>query len=104
MTTSSVAARFGENLRRCRRRAGLSQERFAKAAELHRTEVGHLEHGRRRPRIDTLIKVACVLGVPVDELLDGIEWVKGGPARGSFRIAPAHRFAGSGTRRQEAAR
>lgn len=88
-TAGPVAVRFGENLQRCRRRAGLSQTGFAAATDLHRTEIGHLEQGRRRPRIDTLIKVASVLEVPVGELLDGIHWVQEGSARGSFRIGIA---------------
>jgi transcriptional regulator with XRE-family HTH domain len=46
-----------------------------------------LEQGQRRPRIDTLIELACSLEVPVDELLDGIDWVPRTNGRGSFRIA-----------------
>lgn len=84
---NAVAVRFGRNLLRCRRRAGLSQERLAAAAGMHRTEVGYLEHGQRCPRIDTLVKLACALMVPADELLDGIVWVPGaGPRRGEFSI------------------
>ncbi len=83
---SDIAIRFGENLRRCRRRADLSQERFAALAGLHRVEVGYLENGRRRARIDTLIKLACALQIPTDELLDGIDWVPGGSDAGSFRV------------------
>jgi len=85
---SEIAVRFGENLRRCRRRADLSQERLAALAGLHRVAIGHLEHGRRRPRIDTLVKVACALEVPADELLDGIDWVPEGTGSGggSFRV------------------
>lgn len=77
---------FGSNLRRLRRRAALSQEELGQLAEVHRTEVGLLEHGRRVPRIDTLIKLAASLEVTPNDLLDGIEWL---PARnrieGTFR-------------------
>jgi transcriptional regulator with XRE-family HTH domain len=41
--SAEVARRFGRNLRRARRRAGLSQERLGVAAGLHRTEIGLLE-------------------------------------------------------------
>lgn len=84
---SDVAERFGQNLFMCRRRAGFSQEALGHAAGLHRTEVGLLEHGRRVPRIDTFVKLACCLEIPADELLDGIVWVPGGEARGSFAVA-----------------
>ena len=77
--------RFRENLRRQRRLAALSQEELGLLASVHRTEVGFLEHGRRLPRIDTLVKLAASLEVTPNDLLDGIDWV---PARdrveGSF--------------------
>jgi transcriptional regulator with XRE-family HTH domain len=41
-----VAERFGDNLRRTRRREGLSQEQLAARASLHRTEIGRLELDR----------------------------------------------------------
>jgi transcriptional regulator with XRE-family HTH domain len=74
----SVARQFGENLRRERKRLDLSQEEVGFRASLHRTEVGLLERGARVPRIDTLIKLASVLGVRIDcALLEGISWEAG---------------------------
>jgi len=70
--------RFRENLRRHRRIASLSQEELGFLASVHRTEVGLLEHGRRVPRIDTLVKLAASLEITPNDLLDGIDWV---PAR-----------------------
>lgn len=72
-----VAQRFGENLRRCRKRTGLSQEALGDHAGLHRTEIGLLERGQRVPRIDTLIKVAQALPADAADLLDGIAWQPG---------------------------
>ena len=44
--------------------------------------------GRRLPRVDTLLKLASALAVPVDELIQGIEWAPPAPARcGSFLVA-----------------
>ena len=80
----SLAERFGENLRRCRRRAGLSQEAVGLRAAIHRTEVGMLERGERTPRIDTLVKVAGALDVDPGDLLDGIAWQPGHVQRGRF--------------------
>lgn len=85
-----VARRFGENLRRLRKEAGISQETLGFRCSLHRTEIGLLERGARVPRIDTLIKIAVVLGVRIDcALLDGITWEQGGTTMrtGSFVIA-----------------
>jgi len=80
-----VARRFGDNLVRCRKRAGLSQEELGFRASLHRTQVGILERGARSPRIDTLVKLAGALDVSVDELLDGIAWRPGSARLGGFQ-------------------
>jgi transcriptional regulator with XRE-family HTH domain len=64
---------FAANLRRLRGRAGLSQEALAEACELHRTEVSLLERAGREPRLLTLVRLARGLGVPVCDLLEGIE-------------------------------
>jgi DNA-binding XRE family transcriptional regulator len=80
----AVACRFGANLVRERRTAGLSQEALGLLASLHRTEIGLLEHGRRTPRIDTLVKLADSLGAELDALLDGIGWRVGGDMPGQF--------------------
>ncbi len=83
-----VADRFGENLRRCRRRAGFSQEELGMRSSLHRTEIGLLERGARVPRIDTLIKISSALQIPPVELIEGIEWTPGNTTSGRFAIAP----------------
>lgn len=85
--SEGVAIKFGRNLFRCRRRAGMSQEELGKLASLHRTEIGLLEHGGRVPRIDTLMKLAASLAVSPAELLEGIHWVPGDSAKGSFAIS-----------------
>lgn len=83
-----IAARFGKNLNRCRKRAGVSQEELAVRATLHRTEIGLLERGERLPRIDTAVKLAGALGVPLSELIEGIDWSPGSTSRGSFSLEP----------------
>jgi transcriptional regulator with XRE-family HTH domain len=88
--SAEVARRFGANLRRARKRTGLSQEEVGFRASLHRTEVGLLERGARVPRIDTLVKLASALGVRIDcSLLDGIAWNAGSvkPEPGAFTLS-----------------
>lgn len=80
MASQSCAAYLAANLKRCRAKAGLSQEEVGFRAEFHRTEVGLLERGARVPRIDTLIKLATALGVDAGELLAGIVWTPAGRA------------------------
>lgn len=81
-----IAARFGDNLAACRKRAGISQEELSVRASLHRTEVSQLERGLRLPRIDTLLKLLGSLEISADELLVGLEWTPGGMVYGSFRF------------------
>jgi transcriptional regulator with XRE-family HTH domain len=80
-----VATRFGANLRRARKRTGLSQEAVALRAAVHRTEVGMLERGERTPGIDTALKVAGAVGVPLADLLAGIDWTPGEALPGQFK-------------------
>jgi transcriptional regulator with XRE-family HTH domain len=86
--SEGVAVRFGENLRRFRRREGLSQEELAARASLHRTEIGKLESGERIPRIDTLVKLAGSMAIPPEDLLTGIYWTAGGAIGGGFTFTP----------------
>lgn len=67
-----IGRRFGANLNQARRASGLSQERLAAVAGMHRTEIGLLERGQRVPRIDTVAKLARALEMGPGELLVGI--------------------------------
>ncbi|MGB7685835.1 MAG: helix-turn-helix transcriptional regulator [Solirubrobacterales bacterium] len=85
MRSEALAIKFGQNLRRCRRFAELSQEELGERASLHRTEIGMLEHGQRVARIDTLIRLAGAMAIPPGDLLEGIHWSVGDQRRkGSF--------------------
>jgi transcriptional regulator with XRE-family HTH domain len=96
--SEEVAAHFAANLRRARRRTGLSQKAIGFRASLHRTEVGLLERGARVPRIDTLVKLCAALDVRVDcALLNGITWDAGSATTtpGEFTFAsPAAKMRG----------
>jgi len=72
--TARLGRRFGENLTELRARVGLSQVGTAERAGLHRTEVALVEHGRRIPRLDTLVKLAGAVEVAPCELLAGMSW------------------------------
>jgi transcriptional regulator with XRE-family HTH domain len=98
-----MKVRFGQNLARCRNHADISQEELGFRASIHRTEVGLLERGERVPRVDTALRIAGSLGIPLDDLVAGLEWRPGyeivvpgsweivernGPARGSTDEPP----------------
>jgi len=69
----TVRARFAENLRRHRLKAGLSQEALADICDLHRTEISLLERRRRSPRLETIVILSRGLQLASpSELLEGI--------------------------------
>ena len=76
-STPEMKVRFGENLARCREGADVSQEELGFRASIHRTEVSLLERGERMPRVDTALRIAGSLGVPLDDLVAGLEWRPG---------------------------
>ena len=79
---------MGERLRTARVDRALTQEDVAHAAGLNLSYYGKLERGQNNPPLDTLIRVPGVLGVPLSELVAGLEsvtlparvaWPKRGP-------------------------
>lgn len=64
---------FSSNLRRARKRAGLSQEGLWFASGVHATEISRLERGKQEPRLTTIIRLARGLGITASELLRGIK-------------------------------
>lgn len=86
-----IAALFAENLVRCRKRAGMSQEELGIGASLHRTEISQLERGLRVARIDTLVKLAGALSVSPCELIEGIVWSPTRTTSGKFELAGSER-------------
>ena len=71
--TSPVSTKsLGEKLSGARRAAGLTQERLATRAGLHRGTVADLEGGRRANLcLSSAVALAKALGIPLFELLPG---------------------------------
>ncbi len=79
-----IAAQFGDNLVRVRKRAVMSQDELSVRASVHRTEISQLERGLRIARIDTLVKLSGSLEIEPGELLAGIKWQPGDLRLGRF--------------------
>ncbi|WP_258087449.1 helix-turn-helix domain-containing protein [Xenorhabdus bovienii] len=71
--TEATESGFAQRLRELRRQKGFSQSELGKLAELHYTHIGRFERGTSRPGSDTLKRLADVLGVSSDYLLEGAE-------------------------------
>jgi transcriptional regulator with XRE-family HTH domain len=57
------------NLAALRKKKGLTQADLAAAIGVSTSAVGNWEAGLRRPRYESLLRLASVLGVTVDDLL-----------------------------------
>jgi transcriptional regulator with XRE-family HTH domain len=63
---------FGNNLKRLRKKEGLSQEKLARLADISLNALTKIESGfARKPTIQTVVKLARALGVSIDELVKG---------------------------------
>jgi transcriptional regulator with XRE-family HTH domain len=61
---------LSENIKKLRKKKGLSQDRLAKMADVTLATLVKLESGANdNPTIKTLAKIAKALGVKVDELM-----------------------------------
>ncbi|MFQ5630257.1 MAG: helix-turn-helix domain-containing protein [bacterium] len=60
---SSILNIIGSNIKHYRTSLGLSQEKLAELAGLHRTYIGAVERGERNISANNISKIAQVLGV-----------------------------------------
>jgi transcriptional regulator with XRE-family HTH domain len=63
---------FGRRLREFRENAGLSQEKLAEMAELHRNYVGSLERGQSNVSLLAMVRLARCLKAKPYELIDTV--------------------------------
>ncbi len=77
---------FGENLKKARKDAGLTQIELARRAGITERSIYNYEYNDRVPRISTVAKLAQILGVSSDWLLGGQE------GRGEFLHAARDQF------------
>jgi transcriptional regulator with XRE-family HTH domain len=69
MARPRLSPAFARTLREHRKRRGISQERLAHAAGLHRTYVGLIERGQRNPTLDAAHALARALGTRLSDLV-----------------------------------
>ncbi len=66
---NDISVRVGFNIRKIREEKGLTQEKLAAEADLHRAYIGQIERGEKNIGLINLEKIANALGVDVKELL-----------------------------------
>ena len=60
---------FGENLKKLRKRANLSQNELANLLSVNQYNISFWEIGRSEPNIEQIIKLSEILNIPTDYLL-----------------------------------
>lgn len=65
---ADILKKLGTRIREERKRAGLTQEKFAEKVDLSVDYIGYIERGKQAPYLKTLERLAKTLGVEVYEL------------------------------------
>jgi transcriptional regulator with XRE-family HTH domain len=71
-TRANVTIELGRRIRVLRQAQGMSQERLAEKAGVHRTYVGSLERGERNVALINIVRLADALGVDPADLIKGM--------------------------------
>lgn len=66
---TEINERVGLNIRKIREDRGISQEKLAALADLHRAYVGQIERGEKNIGLKNLEKIAKALRVEIKDLL-----------------------------------
>jgi transcriptional regulator with XRE-family HTH domain len=64
---------FGEELRKAREAAGLSQEKLAFESEIDRSYVSLLENNKKSPTLEVIFRLSDALKIPASELIGRVE-------------------------------
>ena len=72
MPAADPRATFGKHVRKLRLDRGLSQEKLAELADLHRNYVGGVERGERNIAIINIVALAHALRVKPAKLLESL--------------------------------
>jgi len=67
---SDINKEVGLNIRKRREDNGISQEKLAALADLHRAYIGQIERGEKNIGLNNLEKIAKALNVNIKVLLD----------------------------------
>lgn len=73
LEADSPQSALGRAIRRARKRRGVTQIEFARQLGMHRTQLGHVEQGRKDFQLSTLLRIADALEVPLSMLVRSAE-------------------------------
>ncbi len=72
-TNHILLKKFGDRVQSLRNQAGISQEKLAEMAKMHRTYISGIERGERNVSLINIMRLASALNVSVSKLTKGID-------------------------------
>ena len=73
MVGDTLPDMLGNELRKARTRAGLTQEELAFKAQVDRTYISMLENDKKSPTVDMLMRICKTLGTTASEIIAQVE-------------------------------
>ena len=70
---SELQSAFGDAVRKSRIAMGLSQEKLAEHAHIHRTYIGDVERGLRNVALVNMYRISAALDTPLSALISSME-------------------------------
>ena len=64
---------LGDEIKKARLGAKLTQEQLSYAAQIDRTYVSMLENGKKSPTVDVLFRICHAIGISAAELISRVE-------------------------------
>lgn len=64
-----IVQSFSSQVKLLREELGISQEKLAEKAQLHRTYMGSIERAEKVPSLVTVVKIAKALNVNISDLI-----------------------------------
>ncbi|OGF21322.1 transcriptional regulator [Candidatus Falkowbacteria bacterium RIFOXYB2_FULL_38_15] len=67
--SKTILEKFGEKVREERHKQGLSQEKLASQAGVHRTYIGMIERAEKNITLENIEKIAKALGISLEKIM-----------------------------------
>lgn len=64
---------IGDELKKTREQAGMTQEQLAFEADVDRTYISELENNKKSPTVEMLFRICGGLGIKASELIAAVE-------------------------------
>src|ERR1041384_865719 len=88
MDAADVQKGFGAEIKRRRIQLGISQEKLAERASLHRTYVSDVEAGKRNPSLASIQRLTLALGASLGAIFASVEDVAKTPTEIADTLSP----------------